>query len=353
MFFTFRNHHFIRGWSMTISFLRSLMACLLTSGSFMIVNGACAQAQPGQFVPAGGQPQRMQQAAPQSPAPVTPSGTTATLPPPPGSPDDPQYKSAIGSAFPFSPEQIEDIGRRVDGIQRAMDKPSTPPPTPSLTSIAVSLDPGSKPPVVALYRETATVLNFTDITGAPWPIIGSSNGNPREVNLQVPIEGGSMAILAPLGNYPTGNVVFILKDAPRPVIFQIVSAITTKERQVDYNKDVIVEARGPQAQPSLISGRGTPSAANPSLLAVLNGVPPSGAVRLKVNGDPSGKSRAWQLGNRILLRTALSVLSPAWLEIQNAPGLVNGERLVAYALPNVPVALAIDQGQPVSLSFSE
>ncbi|MFN7097821.1 MAG: DotH/IcmK family type IV secretion protein, partial [Gammaproteobacteria bacterium] len=109
------------------------------------------------------------------------------------------------------------------------------------------------------------------------------------------------------------------------------------QKVVDYRVDLRIEGLGPNAQPGM-QGEGLPDQANPTLLNVLDGVPPNGAKRLGVS---TNVAQVWVVGdNTMYVRTAFTLISPAWLSKMSSADGMN-----AYQLQVTPLLLLSRYGK--------
>ena len=74
------------------------------------------------------------------------------------------------SALPFTQGQIETLGRLLRQTQRASARGAGAPPQGRIRRIRLDGPGDGQIPVIALRRGYTTVLSFTGMTGAPWPI---------------------------------------------------------------------------------------------------------------------------------------------------------------------------------------
>jgi intracellular multiplication protein IcmK len=84
--------------------------------------------------------------------------------------------------------------------------------------------------------------------------------------------------------------------------------------------------------------------ANPILINILDGVPPSGSLKLNVSGN---YGEAWTFGDKLYFRTRLTVLSPAWLGTVSSP-----DGMHVYEMMNTPTVLASKDGQTVDIRLT-
>ena len=109
---------------------------------------------------------------------------------------------------------------------------------------------------------------------------------------------------------------------------------------VDYRVDIHVSGIGPNTK-EVPLGTNLPNNANELLLGVLDGVAPAGSKILTVSG---ADNQAWVLGEKLYLRTRLTLLSPGWIG-----KMVSPDGMHAYELPKTSSVLVSRYGQPVEL----
>lgn len=255
------------------------------------------------------------------------SGTFGTI-------GDPAFQDIIKKTFPLTPEQIAALRLILQENQRAAAAPADS-PTPTLSTQTVVLTPGSTPPVLRLANGYVSSIVFLDETGQPWPISGYTIGNPQVFNINW--DGKSnILMMQGIGKYETGNMAVQLNGLATPIMLTIVSDQTV----IDYRLDFRVQGRGPLARAPLIGGT-LPRQADSALLDLLEGVPPIGSQRLLVSGGPA---EAWVLGQKMYIRTPLTLLSPGWEATMSS---IDGTK--AYEMNATPMLLAVQEGQTVTL----
>lgn len=235
--------------------------------------------------------------------------------------------------LPLTPKQIKQLHKMFDEVRRAADEHPGEPPRPTSSSLVVDLAPGAAPPVVRMASGYVSTLVFLDETGAPWPIEAYDIGNPQSFNIQWNKKSNMLMIQA-RGDYKSGNLVVKLRDKNTPVLITLMP----DQKSVDYRVDMHVPGEGPNAQPRADTLPATPSS---TLLQILDGVPPEKAKRLNVSG---GEARAWLYGNKLYLRTRMTILSPSWDAV-----MTSTDGMHAYELTPSPVILVSHHGQMVRL----
>ncbi|EAX0784653.1 conjugal transfer protein [Salmonella enterica] len=191
----------------------------------------------------------------------------------------------------------------MDGVQRSS---GTPPVTaaPRIRSLTVKLEPGSSLPMVQVLPNFPGVVNFTDQTGAPWPIAAPPvNGNPAGFQVNYLPDTPSMSIQARRA-YDTGSVTVYLKGLAVPVVVSMTSGEPGNpdaSQPTDSRVDLRIPQRGPAALPAS-APRQKVGLYDNTLQAFLDGVPPKEAQRIKTQGGVPDV-QAWQLGDDIYLRS--------------------------------------------------
>jgi intracellular multiplication protein IcmK len=239
--------------------------------------------------------------------------------------------------MPLTPEQIKTLRYLFDQSQKAAaSDPGDKPPKPTSSSVLVNLSPGSAPPIVRLRAGYVTSLVFLDSTGTPWPIQAYDLGNPKSFNIRWDQKGNTLMVQA-MDAYQGGNLAVMLKDHNTPVMITLMPG----QQEVDYRVDLRLPGLGPNAAPSVNGG--LPDTGNSQLLSFLDGVPPAGSQEMIVSGGPC---QAWISGDRLVLRTQLTVLSPSWLSTMRSPDGTN-----VYEMMKAPVVLASARGRIIQLNI--
>jgi intracellular multiplication protein IcmK len=241
------------------------------------------------------------------------------------------YDRAATGLLPLSPDQIRDFMKRLERTQEASQAPSAGTPKGLTRLMPISLDPGVSPPQINLNAGFVTTITITDTSGEPWPILDVGIGGNFEVS---PTPAGTHVVrIMPLTRVGVGNLSIMLKDLPTPVIFRLASGGPT----VDLRYDARIEKSGPNVKPSLVE-RSRPQQGDDALAQFLETSPPAGAKRIKVGGLDA-RTKAWAVGDKVYVRTPLTLLSPAW----NA-SMVSPDGTSVYEIGSAPVLLMSDNG---------
>ena len=260
------------------------------------------------------------------------------------------------AALPFTPEQIEALGRILRETQEATARGHGEPPQGRVRRIrlddgAVSGTSvsGTSVPEIALRRGYVTAVSFTDSTGAPWPIeeaLVDRRFLPPGAESEAEDEGSQSSHLlyfAPQAAYLRGNAVVKLRGLAEPVVV----SLRGTGADADFRVEIRLGVPGPNADPGALAQPAAFHAGDAVLLGLLGGSVPPEAERLAVEGGASG-DRAWRRGGEVLLLTRAQLLSPGPLAAERGPG-----GRWAYRLAGTPLALVSDRGREKRLGFAD
>ena len=249
------------------------------------------------------------------------------------------------AVLPFTQGQIETLGRLLRQTQRASARGAGAPPQGRIRRIRLDGPGDGQIPVIALRRGYTTVLSFTGMTGAPWPIaetvLDSRFLPPGQEAAPEAANPGHLLYLAPQQAYLDGNAVVTLAGLPEPLVV----ALRGTGGAADFRVDIRLAMPGPNADPALLAQPEGFHAGDPVLLGLLSGAVPPDAERLAIEGG-GHKGRAWRQGGDLLLVTRAYLLSPGPWAAERGPG-----GRWAYRLPDTPQALVSVRGREIRLSF--
>ena len=249
------------------------------------------------------------------------------------------------SALPFTQGQIETLGRLLRQTQRASARGAGAPPQGRIRRIRLDAPGDGQIPVIALRRGYTTVLSFTGMTGAPWPIaetVLDSRFLPPGREAEPEAAGaGHLLYLAPQQAYLDGNAVVTLAGLAEPLVV----ALRGTGGAADFRVDIRLAMPGPNADPALLAQPEGFHAGDPVLLGLLGGAVPPDAERLAVEGG-GHEGRAWRQGGDLLLVTRAYLLSPGPWAAERGPA-----GRWAYRLPDTPQAVVSANGREARLSF--
>lgn len=243
------------------------------------------------------------------------------------------FHAALSGLLPLRPAEIRQLLEYYDQTQEAVEVPVYPYPKAEVSVLSLSLDPGVPPPVLKVATGHVTTLSMLDVTGAPWPIQDVSWAGNFEI--VQPEAGGHVIRITPMSEFTYGNISLRLITLKTPITF----TLQTHRDSVQYRVDARVPQYGPFASSPLIDASLSSVAGDADITAILDGTPPSGAVRMTVTGV-DGRTTAWRFNGKTYVRTPLTLLSPGWdASVRSADGTS------VYALANAPVVLLSDQGR--------
>lgn len=249
-------------------------------------------------------------------------------------PSDEAFQDALKSIAPLTPEQVEIMRRRLDGIDRAQGKPLVP-VAPVTRSIAVSLKSGERPATIKVSPGWISTLTFSDVTGQPWPVLSVTNGNPDayEVVSSGPENKTNIITISAKQAYVPSNIAITLVGAKVPILM----TLDPGSGSVDYRVDAQIDQRGPNASYDIISTDALPATGDSVMLSFLDGVPPDNARKMKTGHR---EVQAWRYDEMLYVRTSRALLSPAYTAKQSNASGVN-----VYVLKEAPVLLVSDGGR--------
>jgi intracellular multiplication protein IcmK len=251
---------------------------------------------------------------------------------------DEAFKELLNKTFPMLPGQIQELHKHYDETQLAIHTNPNGPPQPISSTIKIDLSPGTTPPILRLATGFVTSIVFVDSTGQSWPVADYSLGNPAGFNIKWDNKTNTLFIQS-LKDHISGNMAVRLADLDTPIMISIV----TGQKDVDYRVDMQVPGVGPNGEAPVLDNPMSQATSN-SLLGALDGVPPSGSIELNVAKD---YGRAWIYNGKLLFRTKLTVLSPAWSASVSSP---DGTRV--YELMQTPVILASQNGKTIKIELT-
>ena len=246
---------------------------------------------------------------------------------------DQAFASVAHRALPMTPEQIKMMKQMYNNTMKASVSNPMGAPKPVTSSMFVSLAPGSTPPIIRCSSGFISTLVFLDATGQPWPIESMDNGDSQSYNVRA--NGNSLMVQA-LTQYKSANLVVALKGLSTPVSITLMPG----QKEVDYRVDMRLPKMGPNATTTM---SGLPSAEDPELLNILDGVPPESAKEVQIIGG--GDAQAWVINDKLYLRTRMNLMSPSWLSTMSS-----ADGTHAYQLEKAPILLALQHGRMVRLT---
>jgi intracellular multiplication protein IcmK len=246
------------------------------------------------------------------------------------------FNAMVQQNTPLTPRQVVKLHQLVDESQRAASISPTVPPKPVSSTIMINLSPGATPPAIRLARKHVTSLVFVDSTGSPWPIASFDVGDSKAMNTQWDGKSNILLIQA-ITPYDDSDLVVRLVGLPTPITLELVPG----QRVVDARTDIHVPGIGPNSK-DIPMGTPLPNSADQMLLDVLDGIAPPGSKQLTIKG---GDCQGWFLGDKMFLRSRLTLLSPGFIGRMTSP-----DGMIAYELQISSSVLVSQYGQPIELT---
>jgi intracellular multiplication protein IcmK len=254
------------------------------------------------------------------------------------------YKYQMDMMLPMTADHIRDQKRQVKNFIREVKAKELP--TMSTGSVQLILEPNAPIPVVNVTPGYATALAFYDITGAPWPITSSTEGNAGYFNVIKPdgLDPGNLLTIESLKEYSSSNIILTLADFTLPVVIELKTTdLPGNGEKVKTNSVVSFRATkmGPLAN-KLKIGKPVLSPVSEELMSFLDGIPPKEAELVKsVSSHPA--MDMWKYKGRLYLRTQLPLIWPAYDHIING-----SEGITLYRLPLVANIMVADDEKSIS-----
>jgi hypothetical protein len=215
---------------------------------------------------------------------------------------------------------------------------------PEITAqlVEITLDPEEKIHSIYLLQRAPTSLNFVDVSGTPWPVV-TIKGYDGELFGVEAIENEFNNAIVLHGVLPAGMsfISVFLKGLPHPVTVRVVVGVD----QYNSNQTFKIMRIGPETELNIdtisaASQIGLPS--DVDLNNVMYAVTPTGAKKIKVNQPDV---QVWEKDGDILVRTNLTIFSPAHLRLKTGPNGYN-----AYRLPNTTrIYASTDAGNVINI----
>lgn len=255
------------------------------------------------------------------------------------------YDQAQATLAPLTPDEIRQLRAQQTEQSRALATPGIT-AVPRISAQTVSLQPGASLPLVRTAVNWPATVSFIDSTGAPWKILGDPVSGSPDIDVKW-IPGMSFMVITARRDFVNTLVTVGLEGLPVPLQISVMSgeADTAKKTwTVDARLDLRIPRRGPGAAPDA-PGPSRIGLHDDVLQAFLDGVPPTGAKRLKVTGSVPDTA-VWQQGDDLYIRSRADIRD----EFDTTLSSADGTHL--WKLPLTPrVAFSVD-GRTEALSIA-
>lgn len=328
-----------------MSKIRTLALWLALCGSAGAASGTPAAGNEGGWRTSGAAPTSGStgQRAATSADTVSPAGPLPgqALPPP----SSVNYDQAQASVAPLSPDEIRRLRQAQSDQERALATPGVT-AVPRISAQTVSLQPGASLPLVRTAVNWPATVSFIDSTGAPWKILGDPQSGSADIEVKW-IPGTAFMVISAKRDFVSTLVTVGLEGLAVPLQLSVMSgeADTAKKTwTVDARLDLRIPRRGPGASADAPSLKRI-GLHDDVLQAFLDGVPPSGAKRLKTTGSVPDTT-VWQQGDDLYIRSRADIRD----EFDTTLSSADGTHL--WKLPVTPrVAFSVD-GRTEALNIS-
>ena len=231
----------------------------------------------------------------------------------------------------MSPEEIRKFAASVDAAARAMaETPGGPYTVRGSRIMPISFEPNSKPGTVEVALNLGALLTFVDRSGTPLIVDGAKSfAKSFSVGVlatdEVKERGSSTVEVSAQAITGTGNMMVRLVGVPNPVLLQVRVGSSTKtvDSVIQVVVPVLTAAKNVLPGDRLEADGGTQVG---EMQGFLMGIPPEGAVDVKVSQVAS--TSAWMWRGHLYVRTPHTIFSPGWFNRQAA---VDGTAV--YKLP--------------------
>ena len=263
------------------------------------------------------------------------------------------YNGARPRMYPMTPGMIKDFRKEYESQQDAAFKHERP--RAIIDASSISLEPGAPATTIHLAPGVVSTIDFSDITGQPWPFTGFMVGNKDAVDVVRLSEDNMLLSLAPKMQAGSTNLTVALKPPGEnqwvaPVSFTLV----IDRYQAHYRHDVRIQALGP-------NGKKTPMAIDKTVgskpgdekllraLAATDMPPGARPVPINFQDQRSGlDARGWMIDGQLYIRTRLTLASPGY-----SASLSSVDDMRIYRLAPVKAVIFSTEGRMVSARIGD
>lgn len=253
------------------------------------------------------------------------------LPDPKLPPKSDDVTEATERVSPMSPAEVRKFAQAMVDSARAMaEVPGGPYTVRGSRIMPISFEPNSKPGTIDVALNLGALLTFVDRSGTPLIVDGAKTfGNAFSVGVlqtdEVSARGSSTVEVTAQALSGTGNMMVRLVGVPNPVLMQVRvgSEAKTVDSVIQVVVPVLAAAKNVLPGDRLEADGGTQVG---EMQGFLMGIPPEGAVDVKVSQVAS--TSAWMWRGHLYVRTPHTIFSPGWFKRQAA---VDGTAV--YKLP--------------------
>lgn len=231
-------------------------------------------------------------------------------------------RDGLASTIPLSAEEIQWIKKQADTSQYMLYKDVRV--KTSSRVIAVSVDPGSTPPLVRVRPGYVTAVSIVGKDGVAWPVITVGSGAGKAFSVEAPSlamgqsagaatgggNGAPMNLITIQPSYfgANTNIMLTLKGLDTPMILMAESD-KPDGGVVDSHVTLRLNRNSPDAPPPVVIPP-PPSPLDAQLLQFLENTPPKGA-QVVSSGAPD--IQVWRWNESVIVRSARTLILPGWI----------------------------------------
>ncbi len=255
-------------------------------------------------------------------------------------------EAAKNLVSPLTPDQIKELKGTVDQLSRAKQATIVA-SVPHISSMVVDLSPGASIPVVRVAAGRPTWIVFEDITGAPWPLAGEPINAQGKSKFFISWYTGTPTVyVQPKISYGNGDLGVVLQNLPVPINIVLANAepdSTATSRVFDTRINIRIPKRGPMAVNHSVTSIQKIDIYNDTIQAILDGVPPATATRLKTD---NAQAAVWKIDDKMYVRTRLETKSA----FSSTSSSVDGTHV--YVMDLTPFITLSDGGNSVTVKVN-
>ncbi|HBT4779471.1 DotH/IcmK family type IV secretion protein [Klebsiella pneumoniae] len=253
----------------------------------------------------------------------------------------PALKSAATEIAPLTPDEVREMVKLQDGIDRALAPAQV---VPRISSLTVDLAPGASLPLLRTSPGHTSNISLIDSTGAPWPVELEPINSAEDAFDVRWVPGLPVISVQALRPYRQGNLTLSLPGLNVPVVVSLTSGEASPAGRawtVDSRLDLRIPRRGSGAS-EVLSPASKVGLYNSTLQAFLDGIPPANARRLKTSNSVE-ETTVWQIGDDLYVRSRAMLRD----EFEETSSSADGMRL--WKLPLSPLLTFSVAGRSVPL----
>jgi len=228
---------------------------------------------------------------------------------------------AIDRVSPMSPREIREFGEAMAETARAMaETPGGPYTVRGSRIMQISFEPNSRPQTVDVALNHGALITFVDRSGTPLIVDGvKSFSYSFDIGMlateEVKQRGSATVEVTAKAISGQGNMMVRLAGVPNPILLQVRVGSTSKmvDSVIQAVVPVLTAAKTVLPGDRLEADGGTQVG---EMQGFLMGIPPEGAVEVKVNQVAS--TVAWMWRGHLYMRTPHTIFSPGWFSRQAA-----------------------------------